>query len=117
MIRCNECGKKLGFFEGYRHPTMGKKFLLCSPCFDKIQQSIDDWRDFILLNSFNSKSNVRKFNTDWKFHVNQVIRFGRVFTIMKNNYHYTQNEIQSKKNLNHLHYKNSDNMNLIWEKV
>ena len=25
MIECEECGKTLGIFEGYKHPTLGKK--------------------------------------------------------------------------------------------
>lgn len=40
MNVCVECGKQLGFLEGYSHPTLGKKSLVCSPCFDKVQQSV-----------------------------------------------------------------------------
>lgn len=48
MKKCEECGKKLGFFEGYRHLTLGKDFLLCSGCFDKVDESVAKWRKFVL---------------------------------------------------------------------
>jgi hypothetical protein len=48
MVDCVECGTKLGFFEGYRHPTMGRKYLLCSNCYDSVYVSLEQWRKFIL---------------------------------------------------------------------
>jgi len=70
MVECIECGKKLGVFEGYCHPTMGKKHLLCSPCFDHVSDSVSKWRDFVTSNSFNvevSKNylelNLKKIST------------------------------------------------------
>ena len=45
MKKCHECGKKLGFIGGYRHPTLGKKYHLCASCFDKVYQSIENYRD------------------------------------------------------------------------
>ncbi len=48
MKICEECGKKLGFFKGYRHLTLGKDFLLCSGCFDKVDESVAKWREFVL---------------------------------------------------------------------
>ena len=48
MIECNECGKKLGVLEGYRHPALGKKHLLCSVCFDQVSESVENWREFVL---------------------------------------------------------------------
>ena len=48
MKECVECGKKLGFIEGYRHPTKGKDYLLCSNCFDVVTESVEKWREFIL---------------------------------------------------------------------
>jgi hypothetical protein len=52
MKFCEECGKKLGFFEGYRHPAMGKEYLLCSSCFDVIDKSVEEWCKFVTANSF-----------------------------------------------------------------
>ena len=56
MSECNECGKTLGIFEGYRHPTMGKNHNLCSPCYDQVNESVLRWREFVVTNSFNGAS-------------------------------------------------------------
>ena len=53
MSVCVECGKQLDIFRGYRHPTLGKKNLVCSLCFDTVQHSLNQWMEFILSNSFN----------------------------------------------------------------
>ena len=66
MIKCEECGKILGTFEGYRHPTMGKKHHLCSPCFDLVNESVAKWREFVLSNSFKTKASKRSFKLNWK---------------------------------------------------
>ena len=66
MIKCEECGKKLGIIEGYRHPTMGKKYLLCSSCFDNVEISVEKWREFVISNSFNKSSVKRCSKLGWK---------------------------------------------------
>jgi hypothetical protein len=33
--------------EGYRHPTMGKDYLLCSHCFDTVFESVEKYRQFV----------------------------------------------------------------------
>jgi hypothetical protein len=48
MKECVECKNKLGITEGYRHPTLGKDYLLCSNCFYTVFQSVERWRQFIL---------------------------------------------------------------------
>ena len=48
MKRCEECGKELKFYEGYRHPILGKKFLLCSPCFDVVYEDLALWKEFVI---------------------------------------------------------------------
>jgi hypothetical protein len=61
MVECVECGKRLRFFEGHYHPTLGKKSLVCSACFVQVEESVAQWRDFILSNSFNPEaSKIRK---------------------------------------------------------
>jgi hypothetical protein len=47
MKECVECQKKLGVIEGYRHPTMGKEYLLCSSCFDIVFESVEKYRKFV----------------------------------------------------------------------
>ena len=39
--------KKLGIFEGYQHPTLGKKHLVCGSCFEQVEESVTKWREFI----------------------------------------------------------------------
>jgi len=46
-MKCEECNKKLGLLEGYNHPTMGKKHPVCGSCFDKVNTSVNEWREFI----------------------------------------------------------------------
>jgi len=64
---CSECGRRLGLFEGYRHPTMGKEVLLCSDCFDTIWESEIWWGRFVLWNSFNSESPDPSFSDSYPF--------------------------------------------------
>jgi len=53
MVDCEECGKKLRILQGYRHPALGTKFLVCGTCFDKVNGDMERWRKFYLSNSFN----------------------------------------------------------------
>ncbi|MCK4901828.1 MAG: hypothetical protein KAS76_00610 [Thermoplasmatales archaeon] len=48
MTNCVECGQKLGLFGGFRHPTMGRQHLVCSHCYDNVNESVTQWREFIL---------------------------------------------------------------------
>ena len=66
MKECEECGKKLGIFEGYQHPTLGKKHLVCSPCFDQVEESVAKWREFVVANSFNMNASERTAQVSWK---------------------------------------------------
>ena len=65
MKICEECGKKLGFFKGYRHLTLGKDFLLCSVCFDKVDESVAKWREFVLSYAEFLKSGSSKNSLQW----------------------------------------------------
>jgi hypothetical protein len=47
MKECVECQTKLGIIEGYRHPIMGKDYLLCSSCFDTVFERIEEYREFV----------------------------------------------------------------------
>ena len=63
MTECMECGKMLRFFEGYRHPALGKKYLVCSTCFDNVYESVEKWRGFILpYNKFFNNKNTNHFH-------------------------------------------------------
>ena len=63
MKECEECGKKLGIFEGYGHPTMGRKHLVCGVCFDRVEDSVAAWREFILTNPVKDPYNKTPLRT------------------------------------------------------
>jgi hypothetical protein len=59
MVDCDECGKTLGMFHGYSHPTMGKKYTLCSTCYNQVNESVMQWKEFVLsYNGFFNNKNV-----------------------------------------------------------
>ena len=66
MKKCEECGKELKLLKGYKHPTMGKKYPICSPCFVQVSESVARWREFVLSNSFNNISSRNDLQLDWK---------------------------------------------------
>ena len=47
LKECAECGKKIGFLKGYRHPIEGKKKCICRTCWDKIDKSESEYNKFI----------------------------------------------------------------------
>jgi hypothetical protein len=110
MKKCNECKKKLGFFEGYRHPTLGKENLLCSPCFDKVQQSVDQWREFVFSNSFNPESFIKTTSFNWNFLFSKILETRKPLAITekKKSTYITQNKLRDEMNLIQLHYENKE---------
>ena len=61
MVDCDECGKKLGMFHGYHHPTMGKKHTLCSNCYDQVNESVVQWRNVVTsYTGFFDKKTIEK---------------------------------------------------------
>jgi ribosomal protein S14 len=76
MKECVECGKKLGIIEGYRHPVMGKDYLLCRNCYDTLCGSVEKWKEFIsTYNGFFKKetrsniftTNLRAVNSSFSY--------------------------------------------------
>lgn len=66
MVICEECGKALGFFKCYQHPTMGKDYNLCSSCFDKVNESVSKWQEFVIKNSLSNNISNKNFNLNLK---------------------------------------------------
>ena len=62
MTECVECGKKLGFFEGYRHPTLGKEHLVCSTCFTTVSESVEQWQKVMstYIGFFHKKTSAKE---------------------------------------------------------
>lgn len=83
MQECEECGKKLGVFHGYIHPTLGKDYLLCSDCYDKVSESVNQWRDFVNSNSFNIDSPQVEIPEITKDLISKVRSIKRLFKTVK----------------------------------
>jgi hypothetical protein len=66
MKKCYECGKELKLMEGYRHPVLGMKELVCWKCFEKIDNSVDKYRNFILDNIKRKKRKTESENSNHK---------------------------------------------------
>ena len=54
MVKCSRCGKDLSILEGYRHPIEGRKKLVCSICWDIIENNETRYTNFV-SNCFNKK--------------------------------------------------------------
>jgi hypothetical protein len=65
MVKCEECGKKLGILQGYRHPALGRRFLVCGFCFDKVDESMEKWSAFCHSNLFNTESSKTDIQVAW----------------------------------------------------
>jgi hypothetical protein len=79
MKKCEECGKKLGILEGYRHPVLGNGSLLCSDCFDSINESFEKWREAHIpyVDFFKNNKSERKLETNLKKVITVIIRTRR----------------------------------------
>jgi hypothetical protein len=65
MVDCEECDKKLGILEGYRHPALGTRFLVCGQCYDKIERDMKRWSEFCASDSFNAESSKSDIQEAW----------------------------------------------------
>ena len=69
MKKCYECGKEIKFWEGYLHPALRRKALVCSKCFKSVEESMEKYRNFILseLKNEELESNVTISDIKSKF--------------------------------------------------
>jgi hypothetical protein len=65
MADCEECDKKLGIFEGYRHPALGPRFLVCGRCYNKIEHDMKRWSEFCLTDAFPPESTKSDVQEAW----------------------------------------------------
>jgi len=77
MKECEECGKKLGILKGYQHPTLGKKYLVCSKCFDNVSESVKKWREFVLTDSVIINNIDSKHGLDSKL-LQEIVKHGKI---------------------------------------
>ncbi len=80
MVVCEECGKKLGILEGYRHPALGKRFLVCGNCYVKVDISMEKWREFCLSNSFNAESSKIHIQDEWNKSISDNLQLQKWFS-------------------------------------
>ena len=94
MAKCEECGKTLGFFGSYCHPTMGKRHFLCSSCFDQVSESVEKWKNAVLpyVDFFNNCSSNSSFQSNWKNKLTDLIKIKKTIknTRVKENYMVTE---------------------------
>lgn len=48
MVKCYECEKELRFWEGYYHPALGFNMVVCGKCFEIFEESMENYRNFII---------------------------------------------------------------------
>ena len=65
MKNCEECNNKLGILEGYHHPALGQRFLVCKKCYNKVEEDMVRWRKFCLSDSFNAESSKIDIQEQW----------------------------------------------------
>jgi len=79
MLKCEECNKKLGSLQGYRHPALGKKFLVCRNCFDKVYGDMGRWSEFCLSDSFNEDSPKTEIQDEWNKNISNDLPLQKWF--------------------------------------
>ena len=82
MVKCEECDKKLSILQGYRHPALGKRSLVCGNCFDKVDKSMEKWSVFCLSNSFNAKSSKIEILAAWNKSISNDITLQKWFNAL-----------------------------------
>ncbi len=79
MVECEECGKKLNILEGYRHPALGTRFLVCGKCFVKVDEDMERWSKFCLSDSFNAESSKSDIQEAWNKSISNDLQLQKWF--------------------------------------
>jgi hypothetical protein len=79
MVDCEECDNKLDILQGYRHPVLGTKFLVCRNCFDKINKDMQRWNKFCLSDSFNAESPKIDIQDEWNKSISNELSLQKWF--------------------------------------
>ncbi len=48
MRKCHECDRNLRFYQGHRHPILGKNYVVCTQCYQFISKSITFYNTCLL---------------------------------------------------------------------
>jgi len=82
MVDCEECDKKLGILQGYHHPALGKRFLVCGECFNKIDEDMRRWSNFCLSDSFDIESLKINMQEAWNKNISNDLPLQRWFNAL-----------------------------------
>ncbi len=82
MVKCEECRKNLGILQGYRHPALGTRFMVCGNCFDKIYDDMERWSRFCLSDSFNAKSSKGEIQEAWNKNISKDLPLQKWFNAL-----------------------------------
>ena len=80
MVKCEECNKKLSILQGYRHPALGKRFLVCGNCFVNIEGCMEKWKTFCLSNSFNAELSKIHIHDEWNKSISNNLQLQKWFS-------------------------------------
>jgi len=47
MKNCKKCDIQIRIFQGYQHPTLGNKQILCRNCYNQIESLVGKWQAFV----------------------------------------------------------------------
>jgi len=79
MTDCEECNNKLDMLEGYSHPALGKRFLVCGKCFVKVDENMKRWSKFCLSDSLNAESPKIDIQDAWNKNISNEISLQKWF--------------------------------------
>ena len=65
MIKCEECRKKLGILQGYKHPALGKRFPVCRNCYDIVSGNMEKWSKFCHSDPYTAESHKIYIRKEW----------------------------------------------------
>jgi len=50
MKKCKKCDLQIGIFQGYQHPILGKKQIVCRNCYNQIESLAGKWQEYVFAN-------------------------------------------------------------------
>ena len=80
MVKCEEYDKKLGILQGYHHPALETRFLVCGKYFDKVYEDMERWSIFYLSDSFKTESSKIDIQLAWNKNISNDPPLQKWFT-------------------------------------
>ena len=82
MVHCEECRKKLGILQGYKHPALGKRFPVCRNCYNIVSRNMEKWSKFCLSDSYNAESHKIYIQEEWNKNLSNDIPMQKWFNAL-----------------------------------